>query len=308
MDSKVFILVLNWNGKAYTLSCLDTLEDLEYGNCETIVIDNGSTDGSEEAIRTLYPAVKVIQNGRNLGYSEGNNRGIQFALEHGADYIFLINNDTRIQKNCVTELVKRAEENPNFGILGPVAFDYETGKEPLDSGFQIDLEVSEHGSIFKSINGERILNQANAVVEVDFVQGDAFFIKRAVFEKVGTFDSRFFLLHEEADLCVRAKNAGFSVGVVKNAAFQRMASPTIGVNTPLRSYYSTRNTFLFVSKHSPASKRERNIKQTVRRIKWNIQGYYLPSFCKTGCLNYLKCVVSILRGCADFFLGRFGRM
>ena len=310
MKPKVFILILNWNGRDYALACLRSLRELDYRNCEIAVIDNGSTDGSEEAVRKLYPDIKVLQNRENLGYAEGNNRGIQLALKSGTDYIFLLNNDTKIYPECVSRLVEAAERNPNFGILGPVAFDYETGRTTLDSGFEInfDLAAKANSSIFRSISGDFVLSQTREIYEVDFVQGDAFFVKRGVFEKIGLFDPKFFLLNEEADLCVRAKNAGFHTGVVKNASFQRMVSPILGRNTPLRGYYATRNTFLFIAKHAKSADKKKTIVQMLKKMKWDIQGYYLPNFFKTWRFTYLKSIAFILRGCLDYFLGKFGRI
>ena len=308
MEPKVFILVLNWNGKDHVLGCLDSLKDLEYKNFEIAVVDNGSVDGSERATQELYPNVNVIQNRRNLGYAEGNNRGIQSALENGADYIFLVNNDTRIHQKCLTELVKAAEENSNVGILGPIAFDYETGRQPLDSGFRINFDLPGRSLIFEPISRESMSERANNVFKVDFVQGDAFFVRKTVFKKIGLFDQRFFLLNEEADFCIRARNAGFDTAVVKSARFQRMNSPTVGKNTPLRSYYATRNTFLFVSKHTTGVRKRRSIIQILKKITWDIKDYYLPNLFRTKDFTYFKNILAILHGSFDFFIKKFGRV
>ena len=94
MQPDVNIIVLNYNGHDYTLECLRSLQHLMYSNVHVIVVDNDSTDGSVETIHTAFPSMTVIETGANLGFTGGNNLGIQYALEHGADYIMLLNNDT----------------------------------------------------------------------------------------------------------------------------------------------------------------------------------------------------------------------
>ncbi|MCS6862682.1 MAG: glycosyltransferase, partial [Abditibacteriales bacterium] len=101
---QVSVLVLNWNGKADTLECLESLRRVDYPNFEIIVVDNASTDDSVAAIRQAYPELVILQNSDNLGYAEGNNVGIRYAKARGSDYVFILNNDTVVDANVLTPL------------------------------------------------------------------------------------------------------------------------------------------------------------------------------------------------------------
>jgi GT2 family glycosyltransferase len=115
---KIAIVVLNWNGKQDTLACLATLSQLHYPHREVIVVDNGSTDGSVDAIRAQFPHDHLLENGENLGFAEGNNVGIRFALQRDADMVFLLNNDTVVAPDILDHFVAQFASSPDVGILG----------------------------------------------------------------------------------------------------------------------------------------------------------------------------------------------
>ena len=117
--SKVTIILLNWNGKEDTIECLESLKHITYPNYEILLVDNGSTDGSVECFRERYPGMEIIENGENLGFAEGNNVGIRRAMDEGADYVLLLNNDTVVDPEFLGELVKVGESDPKIGIVGP---------------------------------------------------------------------------------------------------------------------------------------------------------------------------------------------
>src|SRR5271154_4715210 len=114
----IWIVVLNWNGLSDTLACLESLRHLNYANRRVLVVDNGSTDGSVAGLRRA-PEVEVIEAGRKLGYARGNNLGIRYALERGADFILVLNNDTTVDPMLLDELIAAAERNPGVGCFGP---------------------------------------------------------------------------------------------------------------------------------------------------------------------------------------------
>lgn len=311
MSPKVVILVLNWNRKEITCACLDSLKNLEYDNYEVLVIDNGSKDGSEEEIRVRYPWAGLLQNGENLGFAEGNNRGIKWALQNGADYIFLINNDTVIDEHCVSRLVDAAEWNSSFGILGPIAYEYGSWAEPLSSGLHLHWG-SNWVWPFKWGNVNEMLASEEELFPFDLIQGDAFFVRRSVFEKIGFFDPRFFLFFEEYDLCLRAKGNGFGVGIVKSARYQRMKSATIGTY-PYRSvYYTTRNFLFFLFKNFGFSKKRSVLAHYLKRVKWDFEDRILKNALKGHergeLLNFFSRTFPMAHGCFDFLTGRFGKL
>jgi len=115
----VAIIVLNWNGRDDTIACMYSLQKLTYKRYQLIVVDNGSSDDSVSAIRAEFPSVHVIETGANLGFAEGNNVGIRHALDQGANYVLLLNNDTEVDEHLVDALVDAAESNADGGIFGP---------------------------------------------------------------------------------------------------------------------------------------------------------------------------------------------
>ena len=109
--NKVFIIVLNWNGKKDTLECLESVRKIDYPNFDAIVVDNGSSDDSVEAIQKEFPEVKVLETGKNLGYAAGNNAGIRYALKHQADHILLLNKFSNCFSIFDTPLVHRSSDS-----------------------------------------------------------------------------------------------------------------------------------------------------------------------------------------------------
>jgi GT2 family glycosyltransferase len=209
----VFILVLNWNGLADTTECLRSLSLLRYKNKRVVVVDNGS-DG-EEAIKieTTFPAVTVIRNKENFGYAGGNNVGIRYALRNGADYIWLLNNDTMVPADCLTELVAAGEKHSSVGLLSPLIFSY----APPHA-----IEFA--GSVLRQRSGEQCIltlgeaGEAGSKSGPVLVWGTGLLLKRQVADVVGLLDERYFAYHEDLDYCLRAVAAGFETLVVSEAS------------------------------------------------------------------------------------------
>ena len=118
---KVFIIILNFNGREFILQCLDSAKKLRADgyNLETLVVDNVSTDDSVELIKQNYPDLRLLVNKENLGFAEGNNVGIRYALENGADFVLILNPDTIVDKDLVVQLIKVAKSNSKIGVVGP---------------------------------------------------------------------------------------------------------------------------------------------------------------------------------------------
>src|SRR5262249_29207310 len=117
--------VLNTNHREDTLQCLASLSQSTYRNHKILVLDNASKDGSVEAVRTLFPAVEIIQLPENHGYAGNNNVGIQAALAQSADWILVLNEDTTLAPDCLAQLVEAGESSPQIGIVGPLVYHYD---------------------------------------------------------------------------------------------------------------------------------------------------------------------------------------
>ena len=139
-DGLVYIIILTYNGLKWIDGCLTTVLKTNYGSFKVLIVDNASSDGSVEHIRNNFPNIEIIVNAKNYGFAEGNNVEIRHALKSGAHYIVLLNQDTKVDREWVPEMVKIIQRNQDIGILSPMQYDYE-GKE-LDHNFKETIKVA----------------------------------------------------------------------------------------------------------------------------------------------------------------------
>lgn len=186
-------------------NCLESVQGVDYPDFSVVVVDNGSQDGSLETAKNLFPGISVLENGNNIGFSAGNNTGIRYALEQGADYVLLLNQDTEVEPDFLRKLMAAARENPDVGILSPLIFWKRTDKVWF-SGGRIDW-------LAMKTRHEKKVRQG-APYKSGFITACSMCIKREVLDRVGLLDGKFFLYWEDADFVYRAKKAGFSALVV----------------------------------------------------------------------------------------------
>ena len=199
----VCIVVLNHNGQRWLPDCLQTLLATAYDNLKVILVDNASTDGGLNYVRTHHPAVEIIENAANLGFAAGNNIGIERALALGADYVVLLNPDTKVQPAWLAELIEVGEREPALGILGAV---------------QLAYESEAYNNWTEKVAAARLANlsaeeRARKWLALEWVEGSCFAIKRAVLQRVGALDPLYDSFYEEIDFCRRADCAGFQTGL-----------------------------------------------------------------------------------------------
>ncbi|MBI5468711.1 MAG: glycosyltransferase family 2 protein [Deltaproteobacteria bacterium] len=249
MAKKVFVIVLNWNGYQDTIECVESLKGVDYPGLEIIIIENGSTDGSEEMIRKRFPELTVIQTGVNLGFAGGSNAGLRHALSSGADYMVLLNNDTTVDPSFVKELVRAAQTDERIGLLSSKVYFY-GAPEVLwyaGGGFNPWLGWGRMRGY-----GRRDDGQFDAVEETDRAGGCSLMLTRRFCEKVGLFDEEYFCYCEDLDLGIRAKRAGFKVMYVPSSKVWHKESKSTGGSTAAVSlYYTVRNTLKCVDKNNP---------------------------------------------------------
>ncbi len=222
-EPKISIIILNWNNKDDTIKCLDSLRYLNYNNYEIIVIDNGSTDGSQKEIRKRFSDVKLIENKENLGFAEGNNIGIQKALEdEKIEYLFLLNNDTTIEPDILKELVKVAESDSKIGMLQPKML-------RMDNPDIIDStgHIFKFGKIIDRGVGEIDRGQYDNKLDIIGCCAGACLYKREMFKDVGLFDKSFFLYYEDAELSWRAYKKGWKAKHIPSAIVYHKRGGTI---------------------------------------------------------------------------------
>ena len=241
---RVVVIVLNWNGKDDTLACLESLEQVTYPNFETIVVDNGSTDGSVAAIRAGFPSQAVIETGENLGFAEGNNVGLRHARERDADYALLLNNDVVAAPDFLTHLLQVIDADPSIGVVGPMIYYHDLPDTIWTAGGRIDRS---RGQSFMIGIDECPNDDEYITREVDFVSGCALLARISALEKAGDLDARFFMYYEETEWCVRIRRAGYRILHVPQAKIWHKIQPDDGrAKSPLVHYYMTRNRLLFL--------------------------------------------------------------
>jgi GT2 family glycosyltransferase len=240
----VVVIILNWNGLADTLECLESLAHLDYQGHEVVVVDNGSVDRSVPVIHERFPGVTIIENGENLGYAGGNNVGLRYAMAQGADYALLLNNDTVVDPAFLRILVDAVEADPTVGIAGPTIYYHERPGIIWSTGGAIDWQRGSTRMLGLDEQDEGQFGQVPRTV--DFVTGCAMLVRRAVLEQTELLDERFFAYYEETEWCVRASRAGFKIVHVPLAHIWHKISPAAQADSPLVHYYMTRNRLLFL--------------------------------------------------------------
>jgi len=296
----VHIVVLNWNGKSDTVECLTSLHSVSYPNRKIVVVDNGSTDGSEEAIKAAFPDVTFIQTGENLGYAAGNNVGIHHAMECGADFVFILNNDTTTDTDVVTALVAQAEKNPKAAILGPKIYFYERPDIINSAGGHLDYETLARGHIGYGVRDDGTVYASVAAVE--WITGCAMLLRLSVLREVGFFDRDFFLICEELDLCTRIRKRGFEILFVPEAKLWHKVSAAFDGNfSAVYCYYFFRNSLLYVWKNFP----DRRF-VLYRKVFSDSREFY-HRLKRSGDADYRRKGFCILMGVIHFFTGVRGK-
>ena len=257
---KVTVIVLNFKVKDSAIKCIDSVRKSTFPTLEIILVDNNSNDGIRDEIYKQND-VLFIQNEDNLGYSGGNNIGIKKAIKSDAEYIFILNPDTKVDKNCIKNLVEGMEKN-KAQVAGPKIY-FSNSKKIWYAGGVIDLEnvIGKHRGVDEKDKG-----QYDQDTETDFVSGAAIMIKKEVFDSIGFFDERYFLYYEDSDFCYRAKKAGFKVFYIPEAVVYHENAKSTGVGSPLQDYYITRNRMLFASKFLPFRTRFALFREALRDI------------------------------------------
>ena len=241
---KVSIIVLNWNGWQDTKECLNSLAEIDYQNYEIILVDNGSEDDSVERIKEYINQsaqnrkIKFLALNSNLGFAGGNNVGIKNALESGTDYIFLLNNDTIVEPDFLSELIKISESDKKIGIIGPKINFYDFKDRIWFFGGKINWLLNKGTHIHYD---ELDKNLQDKPFESDYFTGCALLIKKEVIEKIRLMWNGYFLYYEDTDWNLKARKNGWKIMVAPNAKIYHKASRSAKENSFSYIYYHTRN-------------------------------------------------------------------
>jgi GT2 family glycosyltransferase len=244
---KTYAVVVNWNGGEQNVECVAALRAQGLEPERIVLVDNASSDGSVEAVLAAEPGVRVLRNERNLGYGHGTNRGVQLALDEGADAVFLVNNDVLTPEGVLGGLERAFADDPALGVVGPrVLYRRES-----------DLVWSAGGALtfrrnLSTLRGHRRPDgpEYERTLDVDYVAGCSMLVRREVFERVGLLDGEYFAYHEDVEFCLRARQQGFAVRCVGALSVLHDAhGSTGGGYNPRRKYMMAVNTPWFLRRH-----------------------------------------------------------
>lgn len=303
----VYIVVLQYNNSQDTLRCLESLKVQSYPNFRVIVVDNASYEAEVNNIRNYINSQEhndrvgryrptqslLIVNKENLGYAGGNNIGIKYALENGADYVFILNNDTTVEPDALAKMVEIAESDKNIGIVGPAIKEGEkTAYFGKISWFKTELTHSD--SYPRAALGQTL--QAK-----EYVIGAAMLIKREVLEKIEGFDEIYFLYFEDADLNIRTQAAGYKLKVVPEAVVHhQISASTKKLGSPLLLRYHMRNALIFNSLNAPWTVK-------IFLIFW-ASYIVLKNILKMFLMPSKATADAIIEGVLDFYKNKFGKI
>lgn len=323
---KVFIIILNWNGWRDTIECLKSLSGLDYDNFEIIVVDNASTDDSVPKLKDYFKNYihhySLLTAHSNLGFAGGNNIGIREALNRGADYILLLNNDTVVDRKFLKELVRIGESDKKIGILGPVIYFFDEPERIWFAGGRVNWlkTKGEHLGYNKRVesysssdpalsrtskkgrgNREVMFSTSSNNKIVDYISGCCLLIKKEVIEQIGLMDEDYFLYYEDTDWCLRAQKSGYRCVPVPSAKIYHKISQSVAkLPSFYYIYYHTRNGL---------------------RMGWRL-GNYLTRTVLVGWMGWLlakqiiKLIIgykrewarAVIAGVGDFLRGKFGKI
>lgn len=292
---KFALIILDYNSVKETLDCLHSLKKQTYPHFEVIVVDNGS---SIHKIKEKFPEHIYIENGENLGFTGGCNRGLKEGIVRGADLLMLLNNDTTHAPKMLEEIALAAQNHPEAGAFGPKIFFEKDPATIWYAGGTIDPKTKRCIHI-----GYGEPSGYTEETTTDYICGCALAVRRAVVEKVGFLDERFFLIWEEIDWCKRIRDQGYSCLFVPKAKLWHKISSSFaeGNRGPMWQYFYHRNRLLYHKKHTSFHQRWSSFhtKELFSLLK--------DSFHPKSPKSLKNRSRAALLGTLDHFLGNYGK-
>lgn len=241
---RVSIIIVNWNGVKHLPECLDSLQEQSFGDFETIVVDNGSSDGSVDYLKGR-PEVRLVQLPENRGFAAGNNAALPHAC---GEYLVTLNNDTKADSRWLERLVAVADAHPEAGMVGCRILNYQD-PDRVDS---LGMAVCRDGMSRGDFRGRRFSSLTmEEEREILFPSACAALYRRSMVDEIGFFDEDFFAYCEDTDLGLRGRLAGWEAVLARDAVVYHKYSMTSGSLSPLKLYLVERNHFYAALKNFP---------------------------------------------------------
>lgn len=204
----ISIIIVSWNAKQALLNCLESIRSTAASlDCEVLVVDNASSDGSPKAVREQYPWVRLIETGANLGFAKGNNVGIR---EGRGRYFTLINSDVVLKPDCLQKLIGFMDSHPEVGLAGPRLYN---GDGTFQASCRFEPRLANHfaRAVFLNTSLANPAYQGSVTVEIEILAGAFWIARPEAVKQVGLLDETFFFYGEDVDWCRRFRTAGWKV-------------------------------------------------------------------------------------------------
>jgi GT2 family glycosyltransferase len=258
MSKQLAIVLVNWNSFELTKDTLESLQQTTYTNYDCIIVDNGSVDGSGDLIEKSFPNCIVLKSATNKGFTGGNNIGMEFALQHGYEFIMMLNNDVVVEPNFLEPLIARLVQNPTIGAVQPLIYFHHDRNIIWNAGstYNTLLGIYNTPDYNKKDSGHQFKNKSK---KIDWITGCAFMIRASVLNNVGLLREAFFMYYEDVDLSFRIKSAGYQLDYVPNSVIYHIAGMSLktkekgkeGFVSPKVHYLNVRNRIWCLKEQTP---------------------------------------------------------
>lgn len=249
VSPRVAVVIIAWNRVDELVTCLESFSCVEYPNFEVIVVDNASEDDTVSTVRARFPWVTLIANETNLGYVGGSNRGFQYALEHGAAYMFVLNQDTKMTPAVLRELVSVMQRDPIIAAAGAKNLLME---DPSLTWGRYGI-VTWGPMLVHTVGRFEPDHEEPSPKDVEWLIGNGFMMSRDALQRVGPFDDAFFHLNEDVEWCTRARHKGYRIVYVDSAAILHKGSSSADTRNAIvftYGYFIGRNAILFARRYA----------------------------------------------------------
>ncbi len=300
MTPSVHIVTINWNGLQDTLECLASLRAQDYPSVKVHVVDNGSANDEATTIEREFPEASVLRLEKNAGFCAGGNTGIRAALDAGADYVLLLNNDTIVPPQLISQLVDGSSSVKNVGAVSPVIL-YHPDKDLVwYAGSVWESETAGFRHLFSGRSRKELT--ATEPYKSAYACGCCLLINASVLRNIGLMDERYFAYYDEADWCSRMQAGGLDCYVIPSAILYHKVSRSTA--SLISVYLRARNRLLWMNDHLSLRQRARSFSYLLKELVWNISN----ALGLRGKSRHLSRDESkaMLRAWRDYFFGKFG--
>lgn len=294
----VAIVLVNWNSYVDTLECVDSIQSSTYKNIKIIVVDNGSVDDSVNQLRKRDTEYHLILSRENTGFTGGNNQGIAYAMNIGADYILMLNNDTLIENTAVEKLVIAAQSDMTVGVVTPKILFHPDRHLIWSAGTRFEQNIlMGRNRGYRSLDGDEF----NQQMYLDYAVGCALLIRREVIDKIGSLTEDYFATWEDVDFGLRISRGGYKVLYEPSAVVWHKESVSAGgADNPQYVYYQTRSALVFQCRWT------QSIFNSLRAATYYLTYCLLRSY-RFLLAGNIRGIVAIGIAFSDAVCGRLGR-